>query len=152
MTFQCIMIALRNKTLDHTFFHRSKTIWPSLSRKIVDIHKSCYHGKLTLHFSSLLRSGYESPTLNKGNCRHIFNPLETLQNMIYSFLNSHFHCVWWRSVEAGERFYGVLRTDRKLSFYCFLKLLVLFCLTFSAKSISLVAETPAPRLLKLGYK
>ena len=25
-------------------------------------------------------------------------------------------------------------------------------MTFAAKSISLVAETPAPRLLKLGYK
>ena len=99
-----------------------------------------------------MRSGYESPTLNRGNCGHIFSPLETLQNVIYSFLNSHFHCVWWRSVEAGERFYGVLSTDRKLSFYCFLKLLVLFCLTFVAKSISLVAETPAPRWLKLGYK
>ena len=87
------MIAFRNKTLAYTFFQRSKIKWPSLSRKIVDIHKSCYHGKLTLHFSSLLRSGYESPTLNRGNCGHIFSPLETLQNVIYSFLNSHFHCV-----------------------------------------------------------
>ena len=77
---------------------------------------------------------------------------DTFSALSRPYRYSHFHWVWWHSVEAGERFYGVLSTDRKLSFYCFLKLLVLFCLTFAAKSISLVAETPAPRWIKLGYK
>ena len=82
------MIALRNKTLAHTFLPLFENQISVLSRKInfVSFHKSCYYGKLTLHFSSLLRSGYESPTLNRGNYRHIFSPLETLQNVIYSFL------------------------------------------------------------------
>ena len=28
--------------------------WPSLSRKVVEIHKYCYHGNMTSHFSSPL--------------------------------------------------------------------------------------------------
>ena len=49
-TFRCI-IALRSKTVAHTFFHLS-TMQMAVS---VKIQKFCYHNNLTSHFSSLLR-------------------------------------------------------------------------------------------------
>ena len=44
MTFLC-MITLRNKTVARQWK------WPSLSKKIVEMHKFCYHRNVTSHFS-----------------------------------------------------------------------------------------------------
>ena len=49
-SFLC-MIALRSKTVAHTFFHLS-TMQMAVC---VKIQKFCYHNNLTSHFSSLLR-------------------------------------------------------------------------------------------------
>ena len=47
MTFLSL-IALRNKTLAHTFLPSlDNAEWPSLSKKIAEIQKYCYHGNLT---------------------------------------------------------------------------------------------------------
>ena len=42
LTLLC-MIALRNKTVAHTFLPSFECNWPPLSRKIVEIQKFCYH-------------------------------------------------------------------------------------------------------------
>ena len=49
------MIALRNKTVAHTFLPSlDNAERPSLSRRVVEIQKCCRHGNLTSHFSSRL--------------------------------------------------------------------------------------------------
>ena len=55
MTFLC-MIALRNKTVVHTFLRRStmQMIDRLGQENIVESQKFCYHGNVTSHFSSLL--------------------------------------------------------------------------------------------------
>ena len=56
MTFQC-MIALRNKTVAHTFLpsfdNANDRLCQQWSRKIDEVQKSCCHGNLMSHFSSL---------------------------------------------------------------------------------------------------
>ena len=53
LTFPCT-IALRNKTLATTFFPSfDNADGPSLSRKILEIQKSCYHVNVTSHIYSL---------------------------------------------------------------------------------------------------
>lgn len=49
MTFQC-MIAFRNKTVAHTFLSSfdNANSRPSLSRKVVEIQKTCFHGNRML--------------------------------------------------------------------------------------------------------
>jgi len=42
----------KNSSQCFSFMIRQRK-WPSLSRKNVEIQKSCYHGNLTPHFSSL---------------------------------------------------------------------------------------------------
>ena len=54
MTFLCV-IALRTKTVAHnSFLPLGQHKWPSLSGKIIQVQKFCYHGNVMSHFPSLL--------------------------------------------------------------------------------------------------
>ena len=51
--FLCLSCALRNKTIPYFSLSFDNPNGRQLTRKIVEIQKSCYHGNLTSHFSSL---------------------------------------------------------------------------------------------------
>ena len=60
--YDLCMIALDNKAVAHSFL-------PSLSKKIVEIQKVCYHGNVTSHFSLVnvtLKLLLCQPTLKRG--------------------------------------------------------------------------------------
>ena len=71
--YDLCMIALDNKAVAHSFL-------PSLSKKIVEIQKVCYHGNVTSHFSLVnvtLKLLLCQPTLKRGFKFSVVKPKTT---------------------------------------------------------------------------
>ena len=79
--YDLCMIALDNKAVAHSFL-------PSLSKKIVEIQKVCYHGNVTSHFSLVnvtLKLLLCQPTLKRGFKFSVVKPKTTF----YIFLKKN---------------------------------------------------------------